>query len=84
MDAKTDESHGAVAGQVERSVRPRSGDNAETFDRDGVTCWKCLNCDSVHALGAYVFAHWDYDLQHTCDCGHRHSVLRGTVTYFGA
>ena len=84
MEADKVESHGAVAGQVERSVRPRRGDNAPTFDRDSVTCWKCLQCDRVHALGAYVFAHWDDELTHTCDCGHRHTVLRGVVKYSGA
>ena len=77
----SDELPQAVGAPLERNIRPRRGDNVQTFKREGVTCWKCPNCDRVHALGPYVFAHWDDDLQHTCDCGHKHSILRGNVTY---
>lgn len=83
MNTTNDECGGIVVDRVASSVKPLHGDNAPTFKRDGVTCWKCSNCDRVHSFGVYVFAHWDDDLQHTCDCGHQHSVLRGSVTYCG-
>ncbi len=76
--------HSAVAGQVDRPVRHQRGDVTKTYKRNGVTCWECLNCDRVHALGVYVFAHWDDELTHTCECGHKHTVLRGEVKYLGA
>ncbi len=79
-----EQTENAGSSPVERRVRPSRGDKAATFKRDVASCWKCLNCDTVHTLGVYVFAHWNDDLEHTCDCGHRHSVLRGEVTYCGA
>lgn len=47
MNAKTDESHGAVAGQVERSVRPpaeMSADGREVWD------WAARFSDRAHTL----------------------------------
>ncbi len=37
-------------------------------------------CGKTHVLSAYVCAHWDVALTHTCDCGRRRKVLRGVVT----
>ncbi len=43
----------------------------------GFTC----ECGKFHEFGAYVAAHWDMILDHTCDqCGARHSVLKGSAT----
>ena len=81
---ETADSRPAVGGPVERGVRPQRGDSTATFERDGAKRWQCMQCNKEHVLGPYVFAHWDDDLQHTCDCGHKHSVLRGHITYLGA
>jgi len=37
----------------------------------------CSACKKSHEFPAYVFAHWDTRLTHTCDCGARHVILRG-------
>lgn len=42
--------------------------------------FKC-ECGKEHEFGAYVYAHWDIELFHTCDnCGARHEVFQGNVT----
>lgn len=42
--------------------------------------FKC-ECGTEHPFSAYVYAHWDIRLSHTCDeCGARHNILGGTAT----
>lgn len=52
---------------------------ARTYKRDGVTYWKCTGCGTEHDLPAYVHAHWDDELIHTCECGAKHSVCQGHI-----
>lgn len=52
---------------------------SEMVKKDGVTQWQC-ECGEEHVAGVYVMAHWDEELIHTCDCGRKHSTLRGYVT----
>jgi hypothetical protein len=40
----------------------------------------CTGCKKPSYFGAYVAAHWDMPLIHTCDCGAKHDVLQGTAT----
>lgn len=77
MNAKTD----AGSAPLERVVRPARGDTAPTYDKDGVTAWKCLNCGKENTFSAYVMAHWRDELTHTCKCGAQHSVLGGHVQF---
>lgn len=51
----------------------------ELVKEDGVSRWKCSSCDEEHQLSAYVFAHWDEKLVHTCKCGEQHSILAGVI-----
>ena len=44
-----------------------------TLQPDGFTC----ECGKRHPFDAYVYAHWDVLLVHTCACGRQHDVLRG-------
>jgi hypothetical protein len=44
--------------------------------RKGFTC----ECGVTHGYTAYVYAHWDESLTHTCECGREHRVLRGRAT----
>ena len=37
----------------------------------------CSRCGKEHAFALYVFAHWNHELEHKCDCGARHSIQRG-------
>jgi len=47
----------------------------------GFTC----ECGKQHDYPAYVYAHWDVPLVHTCDkCGRQHDVLRGKATLSGS
>jgi hypothetical protein len=81
MNTTKHDSHGAVAGQVDCRVRPARGDEAKTYDKEGVTAWKCLNCDKENTFSPYVMAHWRDELTHTCTCGAQHSVLGGHVQF---
>ncbi|MFT4118712.1 hypothetical protein [Bradyrhizobium sp.] len=39
--------------------------------------FKCRTCGKHHLFSAYVYAHADIELVHTCDnCGAKHWVLR--------
>jgi len=41
----------------------------------------CSQCSKHHEFGAYVAAHWDTMLVHTCDgCGALHHVRQGIAT----
>ena len=40
--------------------------------------WTC-ECGKINSLGAYVAAHWDVKLIHTCECKRKHSVHRGII-----
>jgi len=44
--------------------------------KNGFTC----ECGKFIEFGAYVLAHWDIELTHTCDCGRKHTVESGSVT----
>ncbi len=39
----------------------------------------CTKCGKEHAFPAYVYAHWDMEVIHTCDCGAKHVLLRGVA-----
>ena len=41
----------------------------------GYTC----ECGKDHKFPAYVYAHMDIELTHTCTCGRRHIILRGAA-----
>jgi len=44
---------------------------------EGFTC----ECGGHHRFPAYVYAHWDTRLIHTCDvCDRQHAIIRGTVS----
>lgn len=44
---------------------------------DGYTCI----CGEVHKYPAYVFAHWDEELIHTCEkCGTKHDIYQGEAS----
>lgn len=45
----------------------------EIDERKGFDC----ECGAHHAFSSYVFAHWTVVLQHTCECGAKHDVMRG-------
>jgi transcription elongation factor Elf1 len=41
----------------------------------------CSGCKKFQKFGAYVAAHWDISLTHTCpDCGQQHNIIRGIAT----
>lgn len=42
----------------------------------GYTC----KCGVENRFHIYVYAHWDTQLEHTCECGRKNKVLRGVVT----
>lgn len=71
----------AGSAPLERRVRPARGDEAATYDKDGVTAWKCLQCGKENTFSPYVMAHWRDELTHTCECGAKHSVLGGNVQF---
>lgn len=41
----------------------------------------CSKCLKEHYLPMYVFAHWEEDLRHLCECGAAHSILRGEASF---
>jgi hypothetical protein len=41
--------------------------------------YTCSECDNYNAYPTYVFAHWDEDLHHTCECGTINVILQGEV-----
>lgn len=42
--------------------------------------FKCTTCNKEHTFPAYVYAHWDEELIHTCgDCGAKHIVMCGEI-----
>ena len=43
------------------------------------TVFTCKRCGIVHDIPAYVYAHWDERLTHTCGCGAKHTLLSGVV-----
>ncbi len=43
--------------------------------------FKCTKCGAEHAFTAYVYAHWNEVLTHTCTCGAKHDIQRGNVIY---
>ncbi len=42
---------------------------------EGYTC----KCGTYHKYPAYVYAHWDISLNHTCDCRRVNVILSGVV-----
>lgn len=40
--------------------------------------WSC-ECGKEHTFGAYVAAHWNESLIHTCDCGRKHELTAGRL-----
>jgi len=46
-------------------------------NEDGQKGFVCSRCDKYHDFSMYVFAHWNQELEHKCDCGARHSIQRG-------
>lgn len=39
--------------------------------------YTCAACKKQHDYPAYVFAHWNESITHTCDCGAKSRILRG-------
>lgn len=39
----------------------------------GYTC----TCGKEHTYPAYVYAHWNIALTHTCECGLRWTIMQG-------
>lgn len=37
----------------------------------------CTSCGREHEYPAYVYAHWNVGLVHTCKCKARHCITRG-------
>ena len=44
----------------------------------------CTQCHTEHQFPGYVYAHWDVDITHTCDCGARHNIRRGEAEFLPA
>lgn len=44
--------------------------------------FNCKNpkCKKWDDFGVYVYAHWNEELIHTCECGQQHRVKAGKVT----
>jgi hypothetical protein len=42
--------------------------------------YACEACGTEHRFPAYVYAHWEVRITHSCDCGAKHSVLCGVAT----
>ena len=36
-------------------------------------------CGKKHKFTTYVYAHWDVEQIHTCDCGRENTLYRGKV-----
>ena len=47
---------------------------------DPIKGFRCSGCNQRHEFPPYVYAHWDEELTHTCDCGVRHIIVNGTAT----
>ena len=45
--------------------------------KEATKSFVCSRCGKEHAFALYVFAHWNHELEHKCDCGARHSIQRG-------
>lgn len=41
----------------------------------------CSKCYKEQYFPYYVFAHWQDDLRHLCECGANHSIIRGKVAF---
>ena len=41
-------------------------------DNKGFTC---TQCKKYHPFDAYVYAHTNIELVHTCDCGKKHIII---------
>ena len=39
-----------------------------------------LHCGRYHKFPAYVYAHYDIELIHTCECGAKNVICCGEVT----
>ena len=39
--------------------------------------FNCSTCGTYQKYSAYVFAHWDIELIHTCECNAKHRIKRG-------
>lgn len=39
----------------------------------------CVTCNKWHPFSAYVYAHANVHLVHTCDCGAKHELLNFRV-----
>lgn len=44
---------------------------------DGPKGFFCTGCGRAERFGAYVYAHWDIELVHTCECGQQHTIVEG-------
>jgi hypothetical protein len=41
--------------------------------------YTCKKCQKYHEFPAYVYAHMNIDLVHTCDCGNKVKLRNGRV-----
>ena len=44
---------------------------------DGYTC----KCKKYHKFPAYVYAHYDIELTHVCECGRKNIIKSGKVKF---
>lgn len=42
--------------------------------------YTCTECGTTHVYPAYVYAHWDVPLTHTCDCLARFHIISGIAS----
>ena len=40
-------------------------------------------CHKFHLFHAYVYAHMNIDLIHTCSCGRQYNIFQGVATFIG-
>ena len=46
-------------------------------DSEKAKSFICTRCGKEHEFALYVFAHWNDELEHKCDCGARHAIRKG-------
>lgn len=41
--------------------------------------YKCPKCGKDHTFPAYVYAHFDESIVHTCECGEKNEIIKGKL-----
>jgi hypothetical protein len=47
-----------------------------------MTSYTC-KCGLQNEFAPYVFAHWNVQIVHSCDCGRKNCILRGRIVKWG-